>query len=74
MHDLLLQKSTGVFELVVWDERPSGGTDSVTVNLTTPRASVKVYDPTMGTAATQTLVGQSAVMLTLGDHPMIIEL
>ena len=74
VHDLLLQKSTGAFELVVWDERPSGGTDAVSVNLTTPRPSVKVYDPTTGSAPIQTLQAAAAVPLTLGDHPVVIEL
>ena len=40
VHDLLLQKSGGTFELVVWDEQPSGGSDTVTVDLTTARATV----------------------------------
>jgi hypothetical protein len=32
VHDLLLQKSSGTFELVVWDERPlTQGSDAVTV-------------------------------------------
>jgi hypothetical protein len=74
VHDLLLQKSSGIFELVVWDENESGGSDSVTVNLTTVRAAVKVYDPTMGTSPTQTLSAVSTVTLTLGDHPVIVEL
>jgi hypothetical protein len=74
VHDLLLQKSTGTFELVVWDDRPSGGSDSVTVNLTTVRAGVEVYDPTKGTTATQTLSNVATVPLTLSDHPVVIEL
>jgi hypothetical protein len=74
VHDLLLQKSTGVFELVVWDERPSGGSDNVTVDLTSSRASVTVYDPTTGTVPSQTLENVSSVALTLSDHPMVIEL
>jgi hypothetical protein len=74
VHDLLLQKSTGTFELVVWDERPTGGSDSVTVNLTTPRATVKVYDPTTGSSPATTLHAVTSVPLTLGDHPMILEL
>ena len=74
MHDLLLQKSDGTFELVVWDERPSGGSDTVTVDLDTSRATVNVYDPTTGTAPTQTLHDVSAVSLTLSDHPVVIEL
>ena len=74
VHDLLLQKGDGTFALVVWDERPSGGSDDVTVNLTTPRASVRVYDPTTGTSPTRTLAGVSSVGLTLSDHPMVIAL
>jgi hypothetical protein len=74
VHDLLLQKSDGTFELVVWDERPSGGSDNVTVDLSTSRATVKVYDPTAGTSPSQTIHGVSTVMLTLSDHPMVIEL
>jgi hypothetical protein len=74
VHDLLLQKSDGTFALVVWDERPSGGSDAVMVNLGSSRASVKVYDPTIGTAPSQTLHDVSSVMLTLSDHPMVLEL
>ena len=74
VHDLLLQKSDGTFELVVWGEKPSGGSDEVTVDLGTPRASVNVYDPTTESAPTQTLKGVASVMLTLSDHPLILEL
>jgi hypothetical protein len=74
VHELLLQKSSGTFELVVWDERPSGGSDSVTVDLGTSRATVKVYDATTGTTPSQTLHGVSSVALTLSDHPMVIEI
>ncbi len=74
VHDLLLQKSTGTFELVVWDERPMGGTDTVTVDLGHSRASVNVYDPTTGTTPVQTLTNVSSAMLMLSDHPMILEL
>jgi hypothetical protein len=72
VHDLLFEKSDKTFWLVVWDERPSGGSDNITVNLTATRATVKVYDPTTGTAPTQTLHGVSSVDLTLSDHPNII--
>ena len=48
--------------------------DSVSVDLHSPRATVKVYDPTTGTAPGQTLHGVSAVPLMLSDHPMVIEL
>ena len=74
VHDMLLQKNNGTFELVVWDERPSGGSDDITVDLSAPRSTVTVYDPTTGAAPSQTLHGVSSVTLTLSDHPMIIEL
>ena len=74
VHDLLLQKSTGPFELVVWDERPVGeATDQVTVNLGGSHTTVNIYDVTVGAAPVQTLSNVSAVPLTLSDHPMIIE-
>lgn len=71
VHDLLMQKSNGTFYLAVWDERVSG-TDSITVNLATAHASVQVYDPTIGTAAVQTLSNVSSIPLTLKDHPLIL--
>jgi len=74
VHDLLLQKSNGTLELVVWDEKMTGGTDAVTVNLGGPFASVRVYDPTVGTSAVQTLNNVTSVSLTLSDHPNIIEI
>ena len=73
MHDLLLQKSNGVFDLVVWDERPGGGTDGVTVSLSVPRPMVKVFDPTIGVSPTQSFPGAYAVPLTLNDHPLVLE-
>jgi hypothetical protein len=74
VHDLLFQKSTGTFSLVIWDERPSGGTHNVTIQLGPSRALVKIYDPTTGIAPTQTLRDVSSVPLTLSDHPIVLEL
>jgi hypothetical protein len=74
VHDMLLQKSNGTFELVVWGERFAGGSDNVTINLGTTYAMVKVYDPTIGTSPTQTLTNVSSVALTLSDHPVIVEI
>jgi hypothetical protein len=71
VHDLLLQKSDGTFALVIWDERVKG-TDSVTVDLGAAYTGVKLYDPTLGTAATQTLNRATTVPLTLSDHPIIL--
>ena len=74
VHDLLLRKSGGAFDLVVWGERFAGGSDNVTVNLGTTYATVRVYDPTTGTSPTQTLTDVRSISLTLSDHPVIIEM
>ena len=73
VHDLLLQKSSGIFELVVWGEQVSG-TNNITVNLDSAHASVKTYDVTVGTALTQTLTNVSDVPLAVSDHAVIIEI
>jgi hypothetical protein len=72
VHDLLLQKSNGMFELVVWNEK-ANGTDSVTVDLGATHRSVRVYDPTTGTTPIQTLTSVRSLPLTLSDHPVIVE-
>lgn len=74
VHDLLLQKSNGVFALALWGERFAGGSDEVTVNLGAAYASVKVYDPTQGTAPVQTLTDVESITQTLSNHPVIIEI
>jgi len=73
VHDLLLQKSSGAFDLVVWDEQVSG-TKNVTVNLGGSYPSAKVYDPTLGTTPIQMLRHVTSLPLTLSDHPVIIEI
>ncbi|MCW3053745.1 MAG: putative glycosyl hydrolase [Chthonomonadales bacterium] len=73
VHDMLLQKSDGTFALVIWGERVQGS-DSVTVNLGAAYSGIKVYDPTVGTTATQTLNKATTVPLTLSDHPLILEI
>ena len=39
-----------------------------------PQAGERIYDPTVGTSATQTLTGVALVPLTLSYHPLIIEI
>jgi hypothetical protein len=75
IHDLLMEKSNGTYELVIWDDRPVGeATDNVTVNFGASYPSVKVYDITVGTTAIQNMSDTSAVPLTLTDHALIVEL
>lgn len=74
VHDLLLQKSNGTFELVLWGERFAGGPDNITVDLNGREATVHMYDPTRGTLPVRTLADPDLVSLTLTNHPVILEI
>jgi hypothetical protein len=73
VHDLLLQKSNGTFELVVWGEQVSGS-NNIIVNLGRSHTSVKIYDITVGTTPTQALTNVTSFLLTLSDHALVVEL
>lgn len=72
VHDLLLVRSDGVLQLVVWGERLEG-VDRVTLELAAP-AAVTIYNPTQGVAALETHTHVRSVALELSDHPLILEL
>jgi hypothetical protein len=73
VHDLLLQKKNGTFELAVWNEKATGS-NNVSVNLGIVFAEVRVYDPVQGITPTQTLANVNSVQLILSDHPVIVEI
>jgi hypothetical protein len=71
VHELLLQRSDGTFQLVVWDERLSGE-DRVTIHLGTIQARAIIYDPTVGVEPVQTLTNVNSLELRLNNHPLVI--
>lgn len=71
VHDLLLQKGDGTFELLIWGERLKGA-DEITVRLGDTFPSVQIYDTTLGADPIQTLHGVDSLKPTLRDHPLII--
>jgi hypothetical protein len=73
VHDLLMQKSDGTYELAVWGDQVAGESATVTINLDETRPTVNVYDVTSGTSPIQTLSNVSSVPLTLTDHAFFIE-
>jgi hypothetical protein len=73
VHELLLQKSDGAFDLVVWGEQVTGDSNIV-VNLGDRRSEAKIYDVTVGTAPVQTLADIDSIPLTINDHAMIVEI
>jgi hypothetical protein len=80
-HSLLLQKSNGVYELIVWNEAPvyANGADlnvtsvPVTVQLGNTYSKVSVYDPLSSSSATQTLTSLNSLDVSLGSDALIIE-
>lgn len=73
VHDLLLQKSSGVFYLVVWGEQVFGSND-VAIRLGRMHPEVKIYDVTVGTNPVEVLHNVSTVPLIVSDHAMIVEI
>ncbi len=72
-HDLLLQKSDGVFDLVIWGEQVRGSND-LTIELGNVPDAVTVYDVTKGTSPISKSSGATTIPLTISDHAMIVEI
>jgi hypothetical protein len=73
VHDLLLQRSDGTFQLVIWGERLAGE-DLVTVRFGQNHPSVTIYNPTIGTDPVAEVAGVKALYLALSDHPLIVSI
>lgn len=72
VHDLLLQKKDGSFFLVLWDERVQES-DRIQV-MFSRRQKFRLYDPTQGIDPLGPWSQGTQVVLTLSDHPVILEL
>lgn len=82
--NLLLQKSNGDFELVVWNEPDiwnqtthaaiTVAPTTVTLSLDRTYTEVRVYDPLVGTEAVATYRNVSSISLSVTDHPLIVEI
>ena len=83
-NSVALEKSTGVYDIVVynepeiWDYQTQSAmpapTEDVTVQLAGTYATVEVFDPLSASTPIQTLHDVSSVELGLTDHPLIVEL
>lgn len=83
-NSMVLGKSNGAYELVVWAEPKlwndaanaeiSNPTQTVTVNLGGVHHSVKVYDTLTGTTAIASYTDVSTITIPVSDHPLIIEI
>src|SRR3954463_3900449 len=83
-NSMVLGKSNGAYELVVWaepklwndaaDAEISNPAQTVTVNLGGMHHSVKVYDTLTGTTAIASYTDVSTITIPVSDHPLIIEI
>jgi hypothetical protein len=81
---MVLGKSNGAYDLVVWAEPKiwnatteteiSNPAQTVTVNLGGMHHSVSVYDPMSGTSPIATYTDVSEITISLTDHPLVIEI
>ena len=81
---LLLEKSSGTYELAVWNEQKlwdsstlseiAAKSTTVTVTLDHTFGTVKVYDPLLGTDAQSIYSNVSQLQISLTDHPLVIEM
>jgi hypothetical protein len=77
-----IQKSSGAFDIILWNETPiwdnstvtqiSIPTNTVTVSLPS-RSSVIVYNPLQGAGPIKTFRGVNQLQVSLNDAPLIIE-
>ncbi len=84
IHHLLLQKSTGIYDLVIWQDIPSYNLHShaditnpaVTATLTLGRqaGTIKVYQPVTQAGPVQSLSDVKSVQLQIPDHPLVVEI
>ena len=79
---MLLQKSTGVFDLIIWYEPQvdNGGTEvvvspvNINVALGQTVSKVSVFDPVTSESASSTKNSISSLSVPLGSHPVILEI
>jgi hypothetical protein len=82
-HDMLLQKATSVFDLVIWDEQtiwnntthseiaPVSHTESI--RFARLMETVDVYDPMLGSTPIAVYHDVSSISLAVGDDPLVVE-
>ena len=83
-HHLLLQKSTGEFDLVLWQEVSSYDpkrqadintpAEAAVLNLGQQAKSITLYEPTDQPQPIQTLTNVASVPLQIPDHPLVVKI
>jgi hypothetical protein len=69
---LLMRKSNGAFQLVVWSE--TGAAHTVTLTLPQNTGKLSIYDPMIGTAVVRSVANARTISFSVYDHPVIAEI
>lgn len=80
---MVFEKASGEFEVVVWAEPELWDTNiqaevaavsrSVSLDFASPQKNVAVFDPMLGTAPVATYAQASSILLSVVDHPLVIQ-
>jgi len=80
---LVIEKSSGVYDIVVWAEPQiwnaatatpiAAPGNAVTINLGARFKQVQVFDPLLSTAAVRTASNTNSVTINVVDHPLIVQ-
>lgn len=73
VHDLLLQRSDGTFQLVLWAERLDGS-ETIEIELGQKASRITIDDPSQLGETVQTLHDIDRLTLVLGDRPIVINI
>ncbi|MGF9567609.1 glycosyl hydrolase [Neorhizobium sp. JUb45] len=71
VHDLLLQRSDGKFQLVLWAERLDGD-ETVEIMLAQPALQVTIDDPATSDDAVRILQNVDGITVSLRDRPIVV--
>jgi hypothetical protein len=72
VHDLLLRRSDGMFQYIIWGEMIEGNIETV-LHFKKPPESLSIYDPTVGTEPIRLASSPKTIQLTLSDHPLVVQ-
>ena len=80
---LVIEKSPGVYDLVLWAEPPiwdsatarpkAAPTENVTVDFAAAMKQVRVFDPMATASLVNTVQNTGTVTVSLSDHPIVVE-
>jgi hypothetical protein len=73
VHDMLIQKTKTLFDIIIWGERILGE-DKIALDFDSVHPKIDLYDLTIATSPIQTFKNINRVDLTVSDHALVVEI